>query len=150
MVNSLSGHDIREDESIGIVSVTRHDEKGKGKEIEPVVTEKPPPREEVKPVLETKQRVDYLAGLTAVTAIIVSLDHFFSTFVPAVTFPGGPTHYKSDVWVNKYMAPYFLNQIWVGVFFTCSTRFLVTRYLRAGKLAWIAEKAVTRNPRGER
>jgi len=128
--------------------------KGKGKEIEieKTVSEKFPMQPALggsrQPVLQTKQRVDYLAGLTAVCAIIVSLDHFFSTFSPAVMFPAAKYHYKAEVWINKFVSPYFMNQIWIGVFFTCSTRFLVTRYLKAGKLVWIAEKAVTRNFRG--
>lgn len=163
MVNSMHNivetHDtIHEDKKsedrdrIGFVSIERRgdfDEKGKGKEMDATVIEKfpvpPGAGEKDKPVLATKQRVDYLAGLTAICAIIVSVDHFFSTFSPAIMFPAAPHHYKVEVWMNRYVAPYFLNQIWIGVFFTCSTRFLVTKYLKAGKLVWIAEKAVTRN-----
>jgi hypothetical protein len=102
-----------------------------------------------KEVLTRKPRIEYLAGLTAMCAIIVSIVHFCSTFAPAVIFPGAPHHYTSENWANKIVTPYLMNQIWVGVFFTCSTRFLVSRYLKAGELNWIAQKAVTRNFRGE-
>jgi hypothetical protein len=164
MVNSM--HNILDKEYItrqndkkplGIISIERgiQDKKGKGKEMEAIVSEKSALPFQAKqrgssaPVLHTKQRVDYLAGLTAICAVIVSVDHFFSTFSPAIMFPAAPYHYKAEIWINRYVAPYLMNQIWIGVFFTCSTRFLVTKYLREGKLVLIAEKAVTRNFRGK-
>ncbi|CZR57147.1 uncharacterized protein PAC_07036 [Phialocephala subalpina] len=121
--------------------------KGKGRRVSILPAEEKTPNvsSDKKGPLTTKPRVEYLAGLTAMCAIIVSVDHFCSTFVPAVIFPGAPHHYISEVWANKIVTPYLMNQIWIGVFFTCSTRFLVSRYLKAGELEWIAQKAVTRN-----
>ncbi|KAH6664461.1 hypothetical protein B0J14DRAFT_551896 [Halenospora varia] len=119
------------------------DEKDKGVDVTVTQVPSDPPKD--KQPLKPKQRVDYLAGLTAMLAIIVSVDHFCATFVPAVIFPGAPHHYESEVWANKIVTPYLLNQIWVGLFFSTSTRFLVSRYLRTGDLIWVGEKAVTRN-----
>jgi hypothetical protein len=94
--------------------------------------------------LKAKQRVDYLAGLVAVCSLVVTVDHFCSTFVPAITIPGAPYHYSGEVWTKKILSPYLLNQVWVCVFFTTSTRFLSTKYLRDRKLVGIAEKVVGR------
>lgn len=128
-------------------------EKGKSRRVSILLAQEKPPsvtsdNKEPEP-LKAKPRVEYLAGLTAMCAIIVSVDHFCSTFVPAVIFPGAPHHYISEKWANKIVTPYLMNQIWIGVFFTCSTRFLVSRYLKSGELDWIAQKAVTRNFRGK-
>lgn len=97
----------------------------------------PPPRE----------RIDYLAGLVALCAIVVTVMHFGLTFVPAIVIPGAPQHAKSEYWAQKIVAPFILNQMWLGVFFTTSTRFLTASYLRNGKLEDIAKAAVRRTPR---
>lgn len=97
----------------------------------------PPPRE----------RIDYLAGLVALCAIVVTVMHFGLTFLPAIVMPGAPQHAKSEYWVQKIVAPFFLNQMWLGVFFTTSVRFLTAPYLRKGKLDDIAKAAVRRTPR---
>jgi len=137
------------DSKIGLVLETLNPEgKGKGQETTVTVTEIPRPGTKEAP-LQPRERINYLAGLTAICAIIVSVDHFCSTFAPAVVMPGAPQHYASEGWANKIVTPFLLNQIWVGVFFTCSTRFLVSRYLRDGKLLGIAEKVVSRNFRGK-
>ncbi|KAK7556250.1 hypothetical protein IWX91DRAFT_346187, partial [Phyllosticta citricarpa] len=94
-----------------------------------------------------KQRVDYLAGLVALCSLFVTLIHFHLTYVPAVVIPGAPQHYKSELWAQKLISPFIMNQMWLGVFFTTSTRFLSARYFREGKLDVIAERAVKRTPR---
>ncbi|KAK8180235.1 uncharacterized protein BKA78DRAFT_274858, partial [Phyllosticta capitalensis] len=94
-----------------------------------------------------KQRVDYLAGLVALCSLFVTLIHFHLTYVPAVVIPGAPQHYKSELWAQKLISPFIMNQMWLGVFFTTSTRFLSARYFREGKLEVIAERAVKRTPR---
>ena len=97
----------------------------------------PPPRE----------RVDYLAGLVALCAVVVTVMHFGLTFVPAIIIPGAPQHAKSEYWAQKIVAPFILNQMWLGVFFTTSTRFLTASYLRKGNLEDVAKAAVRRTPR---
>lgn len=97
----------------------------------------PPPRE----------RIDYLAGLVALCAIVVTIMHFGLTFVPAIVIPGAPQHARSEYWAQKIVAPFILNQMWLGVFFTTSVRFLTASYLKKGKLEDVAKSAVRRTPR---
>ncbi|GME26121.1 Glycoside hydrolase family 16 [Neofusicoccum parvum] len=94
-----------------------------------------------------KARVDYLAGLVALCSIFVTLIHFHLTYVPAVVIPGAFVHYPSELWAERLISPFIMNQMWLGVFFTTSTRFLSARYFREGKLDVIAERAVKRAPR---
>jgi hypothetical protein len=58
--------------------------------------------------------------------------------------PGEHYHYKSEEWANKTVAPFLINQVFVGVFFITSTRFLIATYLKTGTLASIAEKTTGR------
>ncbi|KAF2994793.1 hypothetical protein E8E13_000927 [Curvularia kusanoi] len=104
----------------------------------PRMTAHPPP---------PRQRIDYLAGLVALCAIVVTIMHFGLTFVPAIVIPGAPQHARSEYWAQKIIAPFILNQMWLGVFFTTSTRFLTAGYLRKGKIEDIAKAAVRRTPR---
>ncbi|KAF2683228.1 glycoside hydrolase family 16 protein, partial [Lentithecium fluviatile CBS 122367] len=97
----------------------------------------PPPRE----------RVDYLAGLVALCAILVTVMHFGLTFVPGMIVPGAPKHHESELWAQRFISPFILNQMWLGVFFTTSVRFLVASYLKRGNLHDIAKAAVRRTPR---
>ncbi|KAF7939073.1 uncharacterized protein EAE98_001409 [Botrytis deweyae] len=94
--------------------------------------------------IETSQRVDHLAGLITVAAINVTVLHFCLTFVPAVIAPGAFAHYSAEIWINKTIVPFFLNQGALGLFFTTSARFLVTPFLHDGDLSSIASKIVTR------
>jgi hypothetical protein len=94
-----------------------------------------------------RDRVDHLAGLVALCAVIVTVMHFGLTFVPAVVIPGAPLHAKSEWWAQKIVSPFILNQMWLGVFFTTSSRFLTASYLKKGKLTDIAKAAVRRTPR---
>ncbi|KAF2198032.1 hypothetical protein GQ43DRAFT_451299 [Delitschia confertaspora ATCC 74209] len=105
----------------------------------PAVTEAIPP--------PARDRIDHLAGLVALCAILVTVMHFGLTFVPAMVIPGAPIHYKSEYWAQKIISPFILNQMWLGVFFTTSTRFLVSPYLKSGDLKAIAKGAVRRCPR---
>lgn len=106
---------------------------------------KPNPPPGAVPVART--RVDYLAGLVAVCSILVSMTHFILTFVPSVIMEYLPQHYHSEYWARRTIEPFFFNEIWVGLFFTTSTRFLTTGYLRNGNLKTVAEKIVCRTPR---
>ncbi|KAI4152417.1 MAG: hypothetical protein LQ340_002925 [Diploschistes diacapsis] len=90
------------------------------------------------------QRVDYLAGLLAICSTFVSLTHYMLTFVPAVIEPGAFTHYPSENLARKTVGWFFFNEAWVVLFFTTSSRFLTTKYLRTGDLGVIAEKATGR------
>jgi hypothetical protein len=103
-------------------------------------TSKPPPAV----VLHGgKPRIDYMAGMVAVCALMVTLIHYALTFLPALD-SGYNAHYRSEIWGERILAPYFLNAAWLGLFFTTSTRFLTVGYLRSGNLRIIAEKTVTR------
>ena len=90
------------------------------------------------------QRVDYLAGLLAVCSTFVSLTHYMLTFLPAVIMPGSFSHYPSENIARKTVGWFFFNEVWVVLFFTTSSRFLTTKYLRTGDLQVIAEKATGR------
>ncbi|WPG99057.1 Hypothetical protein R9X50_00186200 [Acrodontium crateriforme] len=94
-----------------------------------------------------RTRVDYLAGLVAVCSLLVSCTHFILTFVPSVIEEYLDSHYQSESWARKTIEPFFFNDIWVGLFFTTSTRFLSSGFLRTGNLNIIAEKVVCRCPR---
>ena len=61
-----------------------------------------------------KQRVDYLAGLVALSCMLVTAIHFCLTFTPAAINPGAYIHYKSETWARKTIDSYFLNLIWIG------------------------------------
>ncbi|PSN64861.1 hypothetical protein BS50DRAFT_555040 [Corynespora cassiicola Philippines] len=89
----------------------------------------------------------YLAGLVALCALLVTVMHFGLTFVPAMVIPGAPLHYKSEYYANLIIAPFILNQMWLGVFFTTSVRFLVAGYLKRGNMQDLAKAAVRRTPR---
>ncbi|KAF3044724.1 hypothetical protein E8E12_009792 [Didymella heteroderae] len=106
----------------------------------------PAPRMRAQPP-PPRQRIDYLAGLVALCAIFVTVMHFGLTFVPAIIIPGASQHHESEYWAQKIVAPFILNQMWLGVFFTTSTRFLTAGYLGKGSLEEIAKAAVRRTPR---
>ncbi|KAL1876166.1 hypothetical protein Plec18167_005430 [Paecilomyces lecythidis] len=94
-----------------------------------------------------KKRVDYLAGLVALSSLLVTQIHFGLTFVPAAINPGAFMHYKSEIWARKTVTPYLLNLIWIGPFLMTSSRFLAASYLKNGNLRPLAEKTVGRTPR---
>lgn len=106
----------------------------------------PAPRMRAQPPPQ-RQRIDYLAGLVALCAIVVTIMHFGLTFVPAIVIPGAPQHAISEFWAQKIVAPFILNQMWLGVFFTTSTRFLTASYLKKGCVEDVAKAAVRRTPR---
>ncbi|KAM0125904.1 hypothetical protein ACHAP3_009522 [Botrytis cinerea] len=94
--------------------------------------------------METSQRVDHLAGLITIAAINVTVLHFCLTFVPAVIAPGAFAHYSAEIWINKTIVPFFLNQGALGLFFTTSARFLITPFLHDSDLSSISSKIVSR------
>lgn len=96
---------------------------------------------------QQRTRVDYLAGLVAICSLLVSCEHFILTYNPAVVMEYLPQHYASEYWARRTIEPFFFNEVWVGLFFTTSTRFLTSGYLRTGNLNIIAEKVVCRCPR---
>ncbi|KAI9734051.1 MAG: hypothetical protein M1818_006989 [Claussenomyces sp. TS43310] len=91
-----------------------------------------------------QQRVDYLAGFVGMSAILVTMNHFGLTFWAAVIIPSVRPHYSSEKWARKTIATYFLDPLWIGPFLMISTRFLVSNYLRTGKLDNMAQKIVAR------
>ncbi|KAH7069470.1 hypothetical protein FB567DRAFT_540207 [Paraphoma chrysanthemicola] len=112
------------------------------------VTESALPAPRIRPQPAPKrQRIDHLAGLTALCALFVTIMHFGLTFVPAIVIPGAPQHARSEYWAQKIIAPFILNQMWLGVFFTTSVRFLTAPYLRKGNVEELAKAAVRRTPR---
>ena len=92
-------------------------------------------------------RIDYLAGAVAFSCICVTFVHFCLTFLPGVTGWGPVDHDRSDYWAFKTIAPYLLTEVWIGPFFTTSSRFLSARYFRDGKLSDIGNKTLLRAPR---
>lgn len=106
----------------------------------------PAPRMRAQPP-PVRQRIDYLAGLVALCAILVTVMHFGLTFVPAIVIPGAHQHHPSEYWAQQIVAPFILNQMWLGVFFTTSVRFLVAPYLKKGNMQEVAKAAVRRTPR---
>ena len=91
-----------------------------------------------------RQRVDYLAGFIAMSALLVTMNHFGLTFWASVIIPSVRPHYASETWARKTIASYFLDPLWIGPFLMISTRFLVSNYLRTGKLDNMAQKIVSR------
>ncbi len=96
---------------------------------------------------QAKKRVDYLAGLVALSSLLVTGIHFSLTFVFADINAGAYTHYHSETVARKTIDSFLLNLIWIGPFLMTSTRFLVSSYLRNGELLPVAEKTVGRTPR---
>ncbi len=101
----------------------------------------------IAPVTSPRQRVDYLAGLVALSCIAVTFVHFTLTFIPYVGGLGYGQHYSYEEWGRNIAGPYILTPIWIGPFFTTSSRFLAARYLTEGKLSDIANKMFVRAPR---
>jgi hypothetical protein len=58
--------------------------------------------------------------------------------------PSVSPHYPSEITARKTIASYFLDPLWIGPFLMISTRFLVSGYLRNGKLDAMAMKITTR------
>lgn len=98
-------------------------------------------------VPQQRTRVDYLAGLVAFASLLVASTHFVLTYAPSTVMEYLDQHYVSEYWARRTIEPFFFNNIWTGLFFTTSTRFLTTGYLRKGDLKLIAEKTVCRTPR---
>jgi hypothetical protein len=108
----------------------------------PALSSTLPPRTSAPP-----KRIDYLAGLVAISCIGVTLIHFTLTFIPYAGGLGYGRHYKSELYSRWSATPILLNPIWIGPFFTTSTRFLAQNFLRTGNLADVAKKMLLRAPR---
>ncbi|KAL5320384.1 hypothetical protein ACEPPN_011185 [Leptodophora sp. 'Broadleaf-Isolate-01'] len=102
------------------------------------------PANAAKPGIAAAPRVDYLAGFISMSAILVTVNHFGLTFWAGVIIPSVRPHYQSEIWARKTFANYFLDPLWIGPFLMVSTRFLVSNYLRTGKLENMAQKIVAR------
>lgn len=98
-------------------------------------------------VPRARTRIDYLAGLVAIASLLVGCEHFMLTFTPHVVEQYLPDHYASEDWARHTIGPFFFNEVIVGLFFTTSTRFLCSGFLKGGNLKTIAEKMVCRAPR---
>ena len=90
------------------------------------------------------KRVDYLAGFIAISALLVTVNHFGLTYWAAVIIPSVEPHYPSEISARKSIGSYFLDPLWIGPFLMISTRFLVSGYLRNGKLDSMAMKITMR------
>jgi hypothetical protein len=139
------GHPKEDEIRKGAINSTGTIQSKDGKAINTTITKvesaaKPPPAVALH---GGKPRIDYMAGMVAVCALMVTLIHYALTFLPALD-SGYNAHYRSEIWGKRILAPYFLNAAWLGLFFTTSTRFLTVGYLRSGNLRIIAEKTVTR------
>jgi len=62
----------------------------------------------------------------------------------SIVNPGAFVHTQSETWARKTITSFLLNLNWIGPFLMTSTRFLVSGYLRTGKLRGLAEKTVSR------
>ncbi|CAK1358556.1 unnamed protein product [Cercospora beticola] len=99
-------------------------------------------------VPQTQQRIDYLAGLVAISCIMVTVRHFALTFWPYIVEAQGSTmHFAADRTLSYIFGPYILTPLWIGPFFVTSCRFLAQRYLKTGKFEDIANKMLLRAPR---
>ncbi|OQO02914.1 hypothetical protein B0A48_11197 [Cryoendolithus antarcticus] len=138
----VAGHNVATEEAAGLAGANpgAHDAARAVETIDP--TAKSAVAAPVK-----RQRVDYLAGLVALCSILVSVTHWVLTYTPSVIMEYLPAHYNSEQWARRTIEPFLMNDIWVGLFFTTSTRFLTTAYLRKADLKIIAEKTVSRTPR---
>ena len=103
--------------------------------------------EAITPITSSQKRVDYLAGLVALSCLAVTFVHFALTFIPYVGGLASGQHYSYEEWARRIVGPYLLTPIWIGPFFTTSSRFLAQRYLKEGQLSDIANKMLLRAPR---
>ena len=95
-------------------------------------------------LLEGQQRVEYLAGLLVLSCILITAINFNLTYVYGDIVTDKFYHSRSEEIARKTIAPFLLNQIWIGPFFLTSARFLTASYLRTGDLLVVVEKTVTR------
>lgn len=89
-------------------------------------------------------RIDYLAGFISISCLLVTANHFGQTYFDAVISPSADAHYHSEEIARKTFATYFMDPLWIGPFLMISTRFLVSNYIRTGKLDNMAQKVVAR------
>ena len=93
---------------------------------------------------EGHQRVEYLAGLLVLSCVLITAINFNLTYVYGDIMTDKLAHSRSEEVARITIAPFLLNQIWIGPFFLTSARFLTAKYLHTGDLLVVAEKTVTR------
>ena len=101
-------------------------------------------REAFPSLLEGQQRVEYLAGLLVLSCMLVTAINFNLTYVYGDLVKDKFSHSRSEEVARTTIAPFLLNQIWIGPFFLTSARFLTANYLLTGDLLVVAQKTVTR------
>jgi hypothetical protein len=95
-----------------------------------------------------QQRIDHLAGLLAISCIMVTLRHFSLTFWPHVTEGYGMNeHFAADSVLSYILGPYVLTPLWIGPFFVTACRFLAQKYLKTGRLDDMGNRMLLRAPR---
>ena len=95
-------------------------------------------------ILDGQQRVKFLAGLLVISCLLMTAINFNLTYVYGDLLRSDFSHSRSEEVARVTIAPFLLNQIWIGPFFLTSARFLTVNYLRTGDLLVVAEKIVTR------
>lgn len=60
------------------------------------------------------KRIDFLAGLVAISCLGVTLIHFTLTFIPYAGGLGYGRHYRSELYARWSATPVLLNPIWIG------------------------------------
>jgi hypothetical protein len=94
------------------------------------------------------QRIDHLAGLLAISCIMVTLRHFSLTFWPHVTEGYGLNeHFEADAVLSYILGPYLLTPLWIGPFFVTACRFLAQKFLKTGRLDDMGNRMLLRAPR---
>lgn len=143
-INMIKKKEDRKERVAELVSQQHVVERKEGEGSNDIVLAGVAPTKVVHKPLAPRTRINYLAGMISIVTLLVSLEHFFFTFLPAVVQPGAPHHYATELWAQDYIAPFFFNQIILGLFFITSTRFLISKYFKTGDLSHIAEKATGR------
>jgi hypothetical protein len=94
------------------------------------------------------KRIDHLAGLLAISCIMVTLRHFSLTFWPHVTEGYGLNeHFAADHVLSYILGPYVLTPFWIGPFFVTACRFLAQKYIKTGRLDDMGNRMLLRAPR---
>ena len=65
-------------------------------------------------LLAKKERIDHLAGLVTLSALLVTAIQFCLTFSPGTINPEANVHYESEIWARLTINSYLLNLIWFG------------------------------------
>ncbi|KAI9679946.1 MAG: hypothetical protein M1817_004961 [Caeruleum heppii] len=99
---------------------------------------------DLKSELTGAERIDYLAGVISLSAMLITIISFTSTFSPALVMNNAEAHYPGESWARKTFNAYLINPAWFGPFLLVSSRFLAQHYLSSGSLLGTAEKVTGR------